>query len=89
VKGFFNKILRINLKTKTFKGKTIPGSIYEIYLGGKGLFAYLLMKENLNGVNPLSPVNKLIFSSGPITDTRIYGSSNFFLASSLGLNRIF
>jgi len=31
VKGFFNKILKINLKTKTFKGKTIPDSVYEIY----------------------------------------------------------
>jgi aldehyde:ferredoxin oxidoreductase len=89
VKGSFNKILRINLKTKTFKGKTIPDSIYETYLGGKGLVAYLLMKENPNGVNPLSPKNKLIFFFGPITDTRTYGSSDFFLTSSLGLDRIF
>jgi aldehyde:ferredoxin oxidoreductase len=89
VKGFFNKILRINLKTKTIKGKTIPDSIYETYLGEKGFVAYLLMEDNPNGVNPLSPENKLIFFSGPITDTRIYGSSDFFLTSSLGLNRIF
>ena len=42
MEGFFNKILRINLKTKTFKGKIIPDSIHETYLGGKGLVAYLM-----------------------------------------------
>ena len=72
--GFFNKILRINLKTKTSKEESIPDSIYETYLGGKGLGIYLLMKENPPGVDPLSPKNKLIFCTGPITDTRIYGS---------------
>jgi aldehyde:ferredoxin oxidoreductase len=74
MKGFFNKILRINLKTKTFKAETIPDSVYETYLGGKGLGTYLLMKENLHGVDPLSPKNELIFCTGPITNTRIYGS---------------
>jgi aldehyde:ferredoxin oxidoreductase len=48
MKGFFNKILRINLKTKIFKEETIPDSVYETYLGGKGLGTYLLM--NLLGI---------------------------------------
>jgi aldehyde:ferredoxin oxidoreductase len=74
MKGFFNKILKINLKTKTFKEETIPDSVYETYLGGKGLGTYLLMKENPRGIDPLSPNNKLIFCTGPITNTRIYGS---------------
>jgi aldehyde:ferredoxin oxidoreductase len=74
MKGFFNKILRINLKEKTFKEETIPDSIYETYLGGKGLGIYLLMKENPPGVAPLSPKNKLIFCLGPVTESRIYGS---------------
>ena len=64
MKGFFNKILRINLKEKTYKEETIPDSIYETYLGGKGLGIYLLMKENPPGVDPLSPQNKLIFCWG-------------------------
>lgn len=74
MKGFFNKILKINLKTKTFKEESIPDSIYETYLGGKGLGTYLLMKENPAGIDPLSPDNRLIFCTGPITNTRIYGS---------------
>jgi aldehyde:ferredoxin oxidoreductase len=74
MKGFFNKLLRINLKTKTFKEEPIPDSVYETYLGGKGLGIHLLMKENPPGVDPFSPKNKLIFCMGPITDSRIYGS---------------
>jgi aldehyde:ferredoxin oxidoreductase len=74
MKGFFNQILRINLKTKTFREEAIADSVYETYLGGKGLGTHLLMKENPPGVDPLSPKNKLIFCIGPATDSRIYGS---------------
>jgi aldehyde:ferredoxin oxidoreductase len=74
MKGFYNKILRINLQTKTYKEETVPDSVYEQYLGGKGLAVYLLAKENPVGVDPLSPANKLIFCLGPVTDSRIYGS---------------
>lgn len=74
MKGFFNKVLRVNLKAKTFKEESISDSIYETYLGGKGIGTYLLMRENPVGVDPLSPENRLIFALGPITDSRIYGS---------------
>jgi len=74
MKGFFNKILKINLNNKTFKEEMIPDSVYETYLGGKGLGTYLLMKENPPGIDPFSPDNRLIFCTGPITNTRIYGS---------------
>ena len=74
MKGFFNKLLRINLKTKTYKEEAVPDSVYENTLGGKGLGIHLLMKENPVGVDPLSAKNKLIFCVGPVTGSRIYGS---------------
>jgi aldehyde:ferredoxin oxidoreductase len=74
MEGFFNKILRVNLKTKTSKEEAISDSIYETYLGGKGLGIHLLMKKNPPGVGPLSPENRLIFCLGPVTNSRIYGS---------------
>jgi aldehyde:ferredoxin oxidoreductase len=74
MKGFFNKILRIHLKTKTFQEETLSDSLLETTLGGKGLGTHLLMRENPPGVDPLSAENKLIFCTGPITGTRIYGS---------------
>jgi len=89
MKGFFNKILRVNLKTKTFKEQTIPDSVYETYLGGKGFGSYLLLKENPPGVDPLSPENKLIYCTGPITDTRIYGSCRHGVFTKSPLTGIF
>jgi aldehyde:ferredoxin oxidoreductase len=89
MKGFFNKILRINLKTKTLKEEPIPDSIYETYLGGKGLGTYLLMRENPTCVDPLSHENKLIFCLGPITDSRIYGSCRHGVFTKSPLTGIF
>ncbi len=74
MQGFFKRLLRINLKTKTYKTEPIADSILEQYLGGKGLSIYLLLNENPVGVDPLSPKNKMIFALGPATDSRIYGS---------------
>ena len=89
MQGFFRNILRINLKTKTFKEESISDSVYETYLGGKGLGTYLLMKENPPGVDPLSPGNRLIFALGPITNTRIYGSCRHGVFTKSPLTGIF
>ncbi|MGQ9778053.1 MAG: aldehyde ferredoxin oxidoreductase family protein [Thermodesulfobacteriota bacterium] len=87
--GFFNQILRINLITKTYSKEFIPDSIYETYLGGKGLGLYLLLKENPRGVNPFSPENRLIFAIGPATDSRIYGSCRHGVFTKSPLTGIF
>jgi aldehyde:ferredoxin oxidoreductase len=89
MKGFFNRILRVNLKTRTSREEIIPESVYETYLGGKGLGIHLLMKENPPGVDPLSPNNKLIFCLGPVTDTKIYGSCRHGVFTKSPLTGIF
>ncbi len=89
MKGFFNNILTIHLKTKTFQEETLPDSILETTLGGKGLGTYLLLRKNPPGVDPLSPENKLIFCTGPVTDTRIYGSCRHGVFTKSPLTGIF
>jgi aldehyde:ferredoxin oxidoreductase len=89
MKGFFNKILRVDLKAKTYQEEPIPDSVFENYLGGKGLGAYLLMKENPSGVDPFSPQNKLILCLGPVTDSRIYGSCRHAVFTKSPLTGIF
>ena len=89
MKGFFGKLLRVNLKTKTSTEEAIPDSVFENYLGGKGLGTYLLMKENPPGVDAFSPQNRLIFCIGPITDTRIYGSCRHGVFTKSPLTGIF
>jgi len=89
MKGFFNKILRIRLKTETFQEEILPDSVLETTLGGKGLGTHLLMEENPPGVDPLAPENKLIFCTGPITDTRVYGSCRHGVFTKSPLTGIF
>lgn len=89
MKGFFHKILRIDLKAGTSREESVPDSVYDTLLGGKGLGIHLLMRENPSGVDPLSPENRLIFCTGPITDSRIYGSCRHGVFTKSPLTGIF
>ena len=73
--GRYGRILRIDLSEKKFWTETVEDEIYDQYLGGKGLASYLLYKLNPPGVDPLHPDNCLIFATGPITGSRIWGAS--------------
>jgi aldehyde:ferredoxin oxidoreductase len=77
MKGFFNRLLRINLSKQKTTVEPIPESILRTYLGGKGLGSYLLLKENPPRIDPFSPENRLIFTLGPLADTPFYGSSRY------------
>jgi len=43
-------------------------------LGGKGLATRLLLQYNPANVDPLSADNHLIFATGPVTGTGVWGS---------------
>jgi len=77
MKGFFNRLLRIDLSHQKSTVEPIPESILGSYLGGKGLGSYLLFKENPPHVDPFSTKNHLIFTLGPLADTPFYGSSRY------------
>ncbi len=89
MEGFFNKLLRIDLKTRTYIEETIPDAVFKKSLGGKGLGVHLLLKENPPGVNALSPENKLIFCLGPATDSKVYGSCRHGVFTKSPLTGIF
>ncbi|MBW2122909.1 MAG: aldehyde ferredoxin oxidoreductase family protein [Deltaproteobacteria bacterium] len=77
MKGFFNRVLRINAGSGKSTVEEIPDRVFETYLGGKGLGTYLLLKHNPPGIDPLSPENRVIFSTGCATDLRVHGSSRY------------
>jgi aldehyde:ferredoxin oxidoreductase len=77
MKGFFNRLLRIDLSREKVSDEPIPQSVLQSYLGGKGLGSYLLLKENPPHIDPFSPKNHLIFTLGPLADTPFYGSSRY------------
>ncbi|MFH0786336.1 MAG: aldehyde ferredoxin oxidoreductase family protein [Pseudomonadota bacterium] len=74
MKGFFNRILKIDVGEQSFSIQELTNQELELGLGGKGLATRLLMENNPDGVDPFSPENNLIIALGPITDSPIYGS---------------
>ncbi len=78
-KGLFGKLLRVNLATEVISPEEIEPSIWEKYLGGRGLGAYYLTKEVPPPTKPLTPDNKLIFMNGALAGTSIPGNNKICL----------
>jgi aldehyde:ferredoxin oxidoreductase len=68
--GWTGKILWVDLTTKTSTIEEIPSQIYEDFIGGKGLGAYLLYNSLKPKTNPLNPDNILFFMTGPLQGLR-------------------
>lgn len=75
--GFYGRFLKVDLTDRTYDIATLTDTVLLKYLGGKGLASYLLYSMNPEGVDPLSPNNCLIFATGPITNSIIWGSSRY------------
>ncbi|RLC20568.1 MAG: aldehyde:ferredoxin oxidoreductase [Deltaproteobacteria bacterium] len=77
MKGYFFKVLKIDVTKKIFHVEDIDPDIMEASIGGKGLGTQLLLDNNPPGVDPLGPDNHLIITSGPLTGSSLYGSSRY------------
>jgi len=77
MKGFYGRILMVDLTDESFHVEGIAAEVLETFLGGKGLASYLLAKLNPPGVDPFSPENHLIFATGPVCGSLIWGSSRY------------
>lgn len=69
--GYAGKVLRINLTEKQIKLEDLDMNLARKYLGGRGLATKIFMDEVDPNVEPLSPENKLIVASGPLTGTTV------------------
>ncbi|MBW1713265.1 MAG: aldehyde ferredoxin oxidoreductase family protein, partial [Deltaproteobacteria bacterium] len=65
------QIAYIDLTTQTLTVKTLPRSVFDLYLGGRGLNAKLLFEGQKKGVDPLGPDNLLIFGTGKLVGTPV------------------
>jgi len=75
-KGYTGRQLRISLNDKTCKTEKINTQVLKDYLGGVGYSAKLLYEELETGIDPLSPDNKIIFATGPLTSNRVPGGGS-------------
>ena len=72
--GYMNKILYVDLTTKT-KSVEEPGEdFYRTYLGGWGFVAHELLRRAPKGVDPLAAENPLTLATGVVSGTPIPGS---------------
>ncbi len=77
--GFYNRLLRVDLGTQTWKAEPIGDEILSQYLGGKGLASQLLLQNAPPGVDPLAPESPLILAIGPATGTVLAPASRYGL----------
>ena len=67
--GWHGKILRVNLSAGTCNAESLNMEWAQQYLGQRGLGTKYLATEIDPQVDPLSPDNKLIIATGPLTGT--------------------
>ncbi len=67
--GWTRKILRVDLAAGTCKSEPLNMKWADEYLGSRGLATKYLYEEIDPKVDPLSPGNKLIMATGPLTGT--------------------
>jgi len=63
------KILRVNLTAGTVKSEPLNMEWARAYIGSRGLGSKYLISEIDPKVDPLSPDNKIIWATGPLTGT--------------------
>lgn len=67
--GWTGTVLRVNLTTRQISKEPLREEWARDFIGGRGLGARYLFAEVDPQVDPLSPENKLIFATGPLTGT--------------------
>ncbi len=78
-RGFWGKILHVNLGNGSVEYETIPEEWYRDYLSGVGLAAKVLWDRLRPGADPLGPDNILGFTTGLLTDTGSLFSGRFMV----------
>lgn len=69
VGGYVGKFLRIDLGSGQIKDEKIPEETLRDFIGGRGLGVKILYDELKTGIDPLSPENKIVILTGPVTGT--------------------
>ncbi len=79
--GFWGRILRINLTDSSIMVEDLEPILYRKYMGGRNLALYFLLRELPKNLDPLSPENKLVFTTSITTGAPISGQGRHTAAA--------
>ena len=77
MKSVWNRILRVDLTARSCKAESLPDEVYEKFLGGAGMNAYILWRECPRGTTAFNPANRLTFAPGPMQGLRQSGAAKW------------
>ncbi len=80
-KGFYNRILIVDLGTGKSEIFSPGEEFYRSYLGGGGIGAWFLLQETGPDTDPLSPENLLVIAPGVATGAAVSGVSRCAVTS--------
>jgi aldehyde:ferredoxin oxidoreductase len=73
--GYNGKLLRVDLTAGKIATESLDEAFCRRYVGGTGFIIHYLLEEVKPDIDPLSPGNKLIFATGPLTGISLGGAA--------------
>jgi aldehyde:ferredoxin oxidoreductase len=87
--GYWQRLLRINLTTRTAEVEPISEEDLKGFVGGAGLGGEILRRETQGKLDPYSPENRLIFTTGPFQGPPVPGGAKFSVVAVSPVTRTF
>lgn len=81
MRGWTGKLLRVNLSEMKWAFEEISPEVLKRFVGGRGLGTKILWDEKVSKADPLSPENKIIFATGPLTGTGAPAGSRYMVVT--------
>jgi len=75
--GYMGRILRVDLTHGKWSAEPLRMDLAENFVGGRGFGIKILFDEVPKGVDPLSPDNKLVITTGPLGGTKAQSTSRW------------
>jgi len=79
--GYMGKIARIDLTKRSIKVQEVSDELIIGYIGGRGWGAKIIWDEVSRGIDPLSPENKIVIATGPLTGVYFPGTGKTTLCA--------
>ncbi|MCL2851683.1 MAG: aldehyde ferredoxin oxidoreductase family protein [Defluviitaleaceae bacterium] len=86
--SYNGKILRVNLTERSCKVEDLDLNLAKKFVGGRGLGSKILFDEVDPKVDPLSPENKVIIATGPLTGVAVPTGCRYMVITKSPLNNM-